>query len=333
MSVLQFTRVALGISLLILFLPGQRADGELIFGTPVPVAEPLNNEYGNIWMNLSSDMLTAFIVSDRPGTSGPSDIWASTRDSLSATWPEPVRLGAEINTPAAEAAPSISADGLELYFRRGPQLGDSPDNDGDLYVTRRSSISEPWETAERLPAPINTDQFDENEPSISFDGLELYFDSNRPDDAGQDVFVARRASKSEPFGEPELFERSAGSSFLSSDGLQFFFVTVPGVLPGLGEDDFFVRTRESTLDGFGPPSHIESISSPFEDFGLFLTPDESTVYFSSNRPGVPTGGGLGEWGLWQAPVVPEPSSLVLIVLGLLALLGCGNKKAARKHAN
>jgi hypothetical protein len=132
--------------------------------------------------------------------------------------------------------------------------------------------------------------------------LELYFNTSRPDDSGQDIYVARRASTSAAFGAPELFLAAAGSPFLSADGLKFFFVTP--TLGGLGQDDFYVMTRAHSSDEFGSPIHLADISSPQEDFGLILSPDGTTVYFSSTRPGVPLGGPFGEYGMWQATVLP-----------------------------
>ena len=150
--------------------------------------------------------------------------------------------------------------GLELYFRRADTFAEGDGIRGELYVSTCGSQSDPWGLAEKLAAPINLPGFDQNEPSISmFDGLELYFNSTRPEDDGQDIYFARRATPLDPFGEPELFRPVSGSPFLSADGLKFFFVTP--VLETLGADDFYVMTRDTPDGEFGVPIHLAGISS------------------------------------------------------------------------
>ena len=43
------------------------------------------------------------------------DIFTSMRTSLSQPWSPPQRLGANVNSPAAESRPSLSRDGTRLY--------------------------------------------------------------------------------------------------------------------------------------------------------------------------------------------------------------------------
>jgi hypothetical protein len=236
-----------------------------------------------------------------------------------------MRLPDEVNSAAAETAPSISADGTELYFRRSNTPFEGPGERGDIYVSRRNSVSEPWGIAAKVPDPISTDDFDENEPFISVDGLELLFNTSRPDDAGQAVWISRRQSTDEAFAAAEIFVfpgtgasgAGGGSPFIADDGLSFFFVNPE--LGGLGQDDFYMATRDSLSDDFGAAIHLASISSPQEDFGLILSPDGTMVYFSSDRPGAPSGGNLGQYAIWQATVIPEPSSLGMMCLGLVGL--------------
>ena len=287
--------------------------GEYRFGPVSLVPAPINDEHENATPSLSRDMLTMYFASNRPGTEGISDIWMSTRATISSPWTEPARLPGSINSGRVEMSPSISADGLELYFRRADTFAEGDGIRGELYVSTRSFQSDPWGLAEKLAAPINLPGFDQNEPSISmFDGLELYFNSTRPEDDGQDIYFARRATPLDPFGEPELFRPVSGSPFLSADGLKFFFVTP--VLETLGADDFYVMTRDTPDGEFGVPIHLAGISSSAEDWSLIISADESTVYFSTTRGG-------GRLKIWQATAIPEPSTMGLAVLGVLLFAG------------
>ena len=61
----------------------------------------------------------------------------------------PVHLDSPVNTPGFEGKPSLSADGLELYFvsDRPGALGGPGDQ--DIYVSRRSSVNRGWGPPER----------------------------------------------------------------------------------------------------------------------------------------------------------------------------------------
>ena len=74
--------------------------------------------------------------------------------------------------------------------------------------------------------------FDDGQPSLRRDGLELYFYSTRPDpDAlgGPDLYVATRASVRDPWSTPVNLGPNVNSPggdtrpFLSWDGTQLYF--------------------------------------------------------------------------------------------------------------
>lgn len=65
---------------------------------------------------LSKDGLEIVFASDRPGTLGLLDIWSATRERTSDPWGTPVNLGANVNSPAIEAFPTLSWDRMTLVF-------------------------------------------------------------------------------------------------------------------------------------------------------------------------------------------------------------------------
>ena len=198
----------------------------------------------------------------------------------------PVHLDNPINTPGFEGKPSLSADGLELYFvsDRPGALGGPGDQ--DIYVTRRTSVNRSWGHPERVPPPVSSVFFDIT-PTISLDGLALYFASNRPGPFSPpwpDLWVSRRASVNHPWGEAvnlgpgvntPLFE---GSIDISPDQRTAFFA-------GVTRDfvfDIFMSRRSSTDEPFGPRVKLpEPINSDGHDYGPALTPDGHTMFFSS----------------------------------------------------
>jgi hypothetical protein len=97
----------------------------------------LNSAGNDIQPNVRKDGLEVVFSSNRAGGLGAQDIWASTRDSFSAPWSEPVNLGTAINTAAAESRPSLSKNARQLLFGRSP----GPEGIGDIYVSTRSKAN------------------------------------------------------------------------------------------------------------------------------------------------------------------------------------------------
>jgi Tol biopolymer transport system component len=94
----------------------------------------LNDATANdIQPNVRSDGLEVVFSSNRAGTLGGQDIWASTRARIGDPWSAPVNLGAAVNTTAGETRPSLSHDGKQLLFGRAP----GPEGMSDIYVTAR----------------------------------------------------------------------------------------------------------------------------------------------------------------------------------------------------
>ena len=198
----------------------------------------------------------------------------------------PVHLESPINTPGFEGKPALSSDGLELYFvsDRPGSLGGPGDQ--DIYVTRRNSIHSAWGAPERVPPPVSSAFFDIT-PTISLDGLALYFGSNRPGPftpPWPDLWVSHRASVNHPWGpavnlgpgiNTPLFE---GSIDISPDQRTVFFA---GVTPDFVFDIFMAR-RGSTDEPFGARVKLTApINSDGHDYGPALTPDGHTMFFSS----------------------------------------------------
>lgn len=81
---------------------------------------------------LSADGLTIF-VEGRTAVGEPTDTYQATRASLADPW-GPLRPMPEISTPGEESDPSITADGLEIFYATATADGD------DLFVAARSCL-------------------------------------------------------------------------------------------------------------------------------------------------------------------------------------------------
>jgi Tol biopolymer transport system component len=278
------------------------ANADYIFGTPMNLGLTVNSSAVDATPSISADDLSIFFLSMRPGGLGSRDIWVATRATTDDDWGAPVNLGPTVNSSSGDATPSISADGLELYFisTRSGGFGEN-----DLWMTTRATKDDPWESPVNLGPTVNS-PFIEFAPTISSDGLELYFCSTRPGGYdGDEIWVTRREAKDAPWSEPVNLGPTVNSPYLdatgsiSSDGLALFFQSNrPGGYGG--PVDIWVTMRPTTDADWGTPVNLGPVinTSGF-DGNPSISADGSTLYFTSSRSG-----GHGGNDLWQVSIEP-----------------------------
>jgi len=272
----------------------------LSLDTPTNLGAVVNSTYDEVAPRMSADGLTLFFSSNRPGGSGGWDLWMAKRNSENGLFEAPENLGPKLNSPAWEDGPSISADGLSLFF-----CSTRPGGSGsfDLWVGTRKEKGDEWSTAVNLGLTVNTEYVD-SVPMISSDALSLYFHSNRPGGSGgRDLWVSKRENPSDDFGEPENLGPIVNSPygdvtpFVSGDGLMLFFASHrPGTFSGLY--DLWAAERPNTSVAFGSPVNLGPVVNTLvAESAPALSPDGSVLLFSSKRPD-----GQGSWDLWQADI-------------------------------
>jgi Tol biopolymer transport system component len=268
------------------------------FGTPVNLGPGINSAQGEGSPRISADGLELYFHSNRPGGFGGHDIWVAVRPSVSAEWGKPVNLGPIVNSRANEIAPTISADGLELYF--SDYVANRPGGIGksDIWVCKRRTKSSPWGEPVNLGPAVNTPG-EEITPEISADGLELYFETDRPGGLGSDdLWVAKRERKSDDWGPPVWLGKTINATGmdhcpnLTADGLTLFYDNNP---PGEQVGDLMVTRRATLRDDWGAPVNLGRALSGH--FASSISPDGKTLYFASTYPG-----GLGGNDIWQVPI-------------------------------
>jgi len=155
------------------------------WGMPIKLGPPVNTGGVEDATQLSTDGLELYFTAyNRSGGFGSDDIWITRRATKNDPWEQPINLGAVVNSAASEDHPFLSADGLALFFSedRGQPLHTLRPGgfgDVDMWVTTRSSTSEPWSTPINLGPMVNSTGLD-GAPIISPDGFTLYFSSERP---------------------------------------------------------------------------------------------------------------------------------------------------------
>lgn len=110
----------------------------LLVGGTFQFAEPaigLNTEAVDLSPHMLKHGLEIYIASTRSGTFGLLDLWVSQRETLNDGWTAPVNLGPTINTRFREWFPSVTSDGLGLYFASNRPGGSGDD---DIYFASRT---------------------------------------------------------------------------------------------------------------------------------------------------------------------------------------------------
>jgi hypothetical protein len=93
-----------------------RANPQEPWGIPEPLL-PINGPSADVSPSISTDGLTFYFSSERPGNVGFQDIWVTRRTDPALPWGPPENLGTDVNAPASVTfAPFISANGRSLYF-------------------------------------------------------------------------------------------------------------------------------------------------------------------------------------------------------------------------
>jgi hypothetical protein len=146
------------------------------------------------------------------------------------------------------------------------------------------------------------------DPSLTGDGLELYFAAYRFGDEPQsEIYVAKRETKDAPWGEPVNLGPVVNSwtrqamPMISSDGLLLLFndwwfgSPRPG---GFGNDDIWFTRRATKDSSWSEPVNLgDSINTAGYDYCGMVSADGATLYFSSDRVS-------GNDHIWQAPIIP-----------------------------
>lgn len=163
------------------------------FGTPMRIVE-LSTAASDQASELSGDALTIYLRV--PGGANGDDIAFARRASRTSPFDTPTPEPA-FSTSGSDTNPAISRDGLAFSTTQNVT---SPMLDRDLYLYERASAASPWGPARRIDE-LTTPRVDSG-AAFGADGRVIVFHSDR--DAAvvdaSDLYVATRASTSEPFG-------------------------------------------------------------------------------------------------------------------------------------
>jgi len=222
----------------------QRGNVEAPWGQPMNLGPAINSALGEGAPALSRDGHLLFFASNRPGGHGSLDIWVSYRANVHDDfgWQPAVNVGPGVNSPEVETDPSFlendDAGVRQLFFARAPL-----NLIGDIFISDLlpDGTFGPSMLVAELSSPDS-----EAGPSVRFDGLEVFFWSNRPGGVGQaDLWAATRSTVFDSWSAPTNLGplvNSAAREFdpdIASDRETLYFRTGPSI----GGIDLYVTTR------------------------------------------------------------------------------------------
>ena len=200
-------------------------------------------------------------------------------------WSMAQNLGPSVNTMGNEGAQCLSPNGKVLFFT----ACDRKDGLGrcDIYISVKRNGQ--WSEARNIGPSINTKHW-ESQPTISPDGRELYFVSNRPEGyGGMDIWksvLTEKGTFSEPVNLGSTINTSYDemSPFIHTDNQTLYFASKGH--PGLGDFDLFLSRRDYPSASWQYPINLGyPINTHGIENSLIVGSDGKTAYFASDKSG------------------------------------------------
>ncbi|PCH66325.1 MAG: hypothetical protein COC01_08330 [Bacteroidetes bacterium] len=202
------------------------------------------------------------------------------------------------NSGNNEGGATVTIDNKILFFtacKRSNSFGSC-----DIYYSEFNGIK--WGSIENVGPVINSKEWD-SQPSVTSDGMVLFFSSNREGGyGGSDIYRSKKDSLGK-WGEivnmgplintagnekSPFIHQDSETLYFSSDGLQ-----------GMGGLDIFF-TRKQENDKWTKPINLgHPINSYEDDIGFFVSTDGKTGYFASNKYEGKGGWDIYSFGLYE----------------------------------
>jgi hypothetical protein len=129
----------------------------------------------------------------------------------------------------------------------------------------------------------------DDDPTLTEDRLEMFFNSNRPGGLGSgDIWVTRRTAAIDPWGPPEAVTELSSSAHdttpeVSADGLTIYLSSERA--GGAGAGDIWRSTRPARDLPWTAPVRVTELSTASDERSPTLLDADLTMLFSSDRPG------------------------------------------------
>jgi len=199
-------------------------------------------------------------------------------------WGSGSLVGGDLNSKYNEGMSTFVRNGRIFYFTACGREGNT--GPCDIWEGR-------WEDGKarvngRMQGLVNSPAW-ESQAAVSCDGSALYFASLREGGfGGSDIWVVYRNEEGR-WGTPVNLGpkiNTAGDEeapFITNDGNSLFFSSTGH--HSLGENDIFLSWRSQEGQWTRPMNLGPPVNSPHGELGFFLSADNRTGFFASDRPG------------------------------------------------
>jgi hypothetical protein len=282
----------------ILLIVSRNVKADFVFGESENLGPSINTWDYEWFPRLESDGLSLHFIRNLDEWEN----WVATRATKNDPWDTVVQLEGRPNWYASFGiVPGVTPmDGLEVYIWAGVDGGYG---NSDIYVKTRETLDSPLSPTLTNVGPLVNTQSSEFMPSISPNGLELFFSDYaieliRPNGyGGDDLWVAKRATRDDPWEEPVNLGPQVNSAandsrlHISADGLLLFFDSWRS--GGQGGSDLYMTKRKSLSDSWGEAMNLgPNVNSLGSEYNPCISADGRTLIFVRNED------------LWQATVEP-----------------------------
>ncbi len=247
------------------------------FGTPALV-DGVNTDSFETSSAISTDGLTLWFGSARPGGLGATDIWMTQRATRNDPWSTPLDL-VGINSSAEDIPRPPGFHGTVM-----PMASGRASSTYQTYFATRPGSSASFGNPVPVPG-IDASEGLIVDGFLTDDGLTLFYSaapileqSGREGDAGDAGW--------RDGGNPG-WHGDAGGGHAGDAGARADAGAPPDAGPMLGTSDLFVAFRRSTTEPFGLIQPLTDLNTSANERDPWLSPDATMFYFTSDRDGVP----------------------------------------------
>jgi Tol biopolymer transport system component len=215
-------------------------------------------------------------AADEDADAGPVFAEAGPADASLGPFSAPTPVDAIDYPDANNTDPSMTSDGLELYF-----VSDRSGNQ-DLWVSRRDGADAAW------GAPSAVDELNtpmpEQSPGVSFDGLTLWFSRSVMRNQPQ-IWVTTRTALGETWGAPTAVTELDGqgtqtSAKVDEDALLMVFVSTRS-----GSAQIYTTTRPNTQSSWGAPTLTMGLTPAGDVQDPFVAEYGLRLWFATTQAG------------------------------------------------
>lgn len=252
------------------------------------VGANINSKYPDYGPLITADESMMIFTSRRPSETSKEliagryneDVFVSVKDK-EGNWTKAVAISDKINTKEHDATAGLSNDGqtLFLYYT-------AANNGGNLYQSVK--VNGEWSKPKDLGKKINGSKSWETGASLSYDGKELYFVSNREGGFGKrDIWVSKWDENKGEWGEAQNVGENINTEYeeigvyMHPDGRTMYFSSQGH--EGMGGYDIYYAKRDEK-GVWGKPVNIGyPVNTPDNDVHFVMAANGKHGYYSSFR--------------------------------------------------